>query len=271
MKYALITTAVILLSFAVSWLVSNRIEAMKRRPLWVRAVFTAVLALLLQGITAAAYLSVYYKAEAGADAALADSEAVTVRSPDHMLFFDGPGTETALVFYPGAKVESKAYAPLMKRIAEAGTDCFLLDPPLHLSMLDASGIQRAYAAGNYKSWYAAGHSLGAVSTASYAAKHPEEITGVILLGGYPTASLKDTRLLLIYGSEDGILDRNAYEKSRTLWPLDAEEQVIQGGNHAGFGCYGIQNGDGTASISKDAQQEITAESIRSFVSKNSEK
>ena len=269
MKYMLISTAVLLLCLAASWLISKKIESVRKRSLWVCIVFIIALTFLLLSTAALLYFSMYYQAEAAADAALKDSDSVTVRRENHMLVFDGPGRENAVVFYPGAKVEAKAYAPLMKRLAEAGTDCVLLDPPLHFPLLDGNGIERAYKLGSYDNWYIAGHSLGGTMAALYAAGHPEKIAGVILLGAYPTSSLADTRLLSMYGSEDRILEREGYEKRRNLWPKDAQEHVIQGGNHSGFGNYGLQKGDGTAGISQDAQQKETAEYIHSFVSQKS--
>lgn len=41
--------------------------------------------------------------------------------------------------------------------------------------------------------------------------------------------------------------------------------MIPGGNHAGFGCYGPQNGDGEAGISATEQIQYTAEEITAFV------
>ena len=43
------------------------------------------------------------------------------------------------------------------------------------------------------------------------------------------------------------------------------ERDIEGGNHAYFGNYGEQAGDGQATISRDDQQEQTAEAIASML------
>lgn len=42
---------------------------------------------------------------------------------------------------------------------------------------------------------------------------------------------------------------------------DARELVIPGGNHAQFGSYGPQDGDGEASLSPDEQRALTADEI----------
>jgi hypothetical protein len=40
---------------------------------------------------------------------------------------------------------------------------------------------------------------------------------------------------------------------------------IKGGNHAQFGNYGVQEGDGVASISREAQQEQAANAMLAFL------
>ena len=50
---------------------------------------------------------------------------------------------------------------------------------------------------------------------------------------------------------------------QNIW--DTTEVVIDGGNHAQFGSYGVQKGDGTAEISASDQLEITAEKIIDFI------
>ena len=40
--------------------------------------------------------------------------------------------------------------------------------------------------------------------------------------------------------------------------------MIEGGNHAGFGSYGAQRGDGTATISAQEQQDQAAQAIVAF-------
>jgi hypothetical protein len=61
------------------------------------------------------------------------------------------------------------------------------------------------------------------------------------------------------------MDREKYEKNRSNLPDDMREVVIEGGNHAYFGMYGEQKGDGRASISRERQIEITADAICEFV------
>lgn len=175
-------------------------------------------------------------------------------------FFDGPSEESALIFYPGAKVEETAYAPLLQRIAESSMDVVLEKMPFHLAIFGmnaATDIMRQY---DYENWYIGGHSLGGAMAAGYAADH--DLTGVILLAAYPT-KLVDEPMLLIYGSEDGVVNMDRIAGAEKYGVV--EKKVITGGNHAGFGNYGVQKGDGTAAISTTEQQEITAQMIASWL------
>ena len=108
-------------------------------------------------------------------------------------------------------------------------------------------------------------SLRAIA-ADYAAAHGDALRGVILLAAYPTKELSDDlSLLSVYGTEDGVLRMAPYEKGKACWPDDSLELVIKGGNHAQFGCYGVQAGDGTASLTANEQQAMTASQILDFV------
>ena len=59
-------------------------------------------------------------------------------------------------------------------------------------------------------------------------------------------SATDLEVLSIYGTQDKVLNMEKYEQYRMNLPLDMEEQIIDGGCHAYFGDYGVQDGDGMA-------------------------
>ena len=102
--------------------------------------------------------------------------------------------------------------------------------------------------------------------ANYAAAHSEDYDGLILLAAYSTKDLSQMslRVLSIYGSEDGVLNRDAYKKNWANLPADTTEVVLDGGCHAQFGSYGPQDGDGTPTISGEEQIKQTAEAITAF-------
>ena len=213
-----------------------------------------------------AWLCSCYHADAAALAALSSRDTVTVEKESGVWHFDGPGEDTALIFYPGARVEAAAYAPLLLRLAEGGADSFLVEMPFHLALFDRNAADRIIGKYRYESWILAGHSLGGVMASDYAGAHPEQVKGLLLLAAYPAGEL-DGKLdfLSVYGDRDGVLNRERYEKSRVFWPRGAQELVIPGGNHAGFGSYGPQRGDGEAALSAQEQQELTAAAVLRWI------
>ena len=102
---------------------------------------------------------------------------------------------------------------------------------------------------------------------SYLSQHSSAFQGLILLGAYSTADLSESGLsvLSVYGSEDLILNRDAYEKTRSNLPKDFSEIVLEGGCHAGFGMYGPQEGDGSPMLSTSEQIIQTAKLMSSFI------
>lgn len=219
------------------------------------------------------YVSQYYHAGEAAKSYLEDNankpftytdKTVKVTQEGHDWLFDGPGKDTAIIFYPGAKVDTKAYAPVMYLTAQLGYDCFLVDMPFHLAffgMNRAENVMEKHP--DYTHWYMAGHSLGGAMAGNYAAEHLDQFDGVIFLAAYPTKSLETNgfKVLSIFGSNDGVLNRKHYKNSMSLMPKDFKEVVIDGGNHGQFGDYGEQKGDGKASIGNTEQWSQTAEAI----------
>ena len=189
---------------------------------------------------------------------------VVVKQDGNTVAFIPDEAKAGFIFYPGGKVEHTAYAPLMRGLADRGVLCVLVEMPLNLAVLDmnaAEGIPEAFP--EVERWYLGGHSLGGSMAASYLASHTEEFEGLILLGSYSTADLSGTELsvLSVYGSEDGVLDREKYAEYRPNLPESFTETVIEGGNHAYFGAYGEQEGDGTATVTPAEQLRQTAEAI----------
>lgn len=218
-------------------------------------------ALVLAALGVGAYISGGYRADSVAAAALAGDGTVTVEEAGGRVVFLPEAPKAGFVFYPGGLVEHTAYAPLLSALAREGILCVLVEMPLDLAVLGvdaAEGIPEEYP--QVDDWYIGGHSLGGAMAASHAAGHAEHYEGLVLLAAYSTADLTGSGLevLSLYGSEDGVLDREKYEKYRANLPADAAETVIDGGCHAGFGSYGPQEGDGTPSITTAEQTAQTA-------------
>ncbi len=81
---------------------------------------------------------------------------------------------------------------------------------------------------------------------------------VVWAGDYYHAS--DMAAKVVYGTNDGVVNRDSLTKCVASLP-EKSTCVIEGGNHAGFGDYGAQDGDGEASISASDQQDIAAKAV----------
>ena len=103
--------------------------------------------------------------------------------------------------------------------------------------------------------------MAASFAADYVEDHTDGIRGLLLLAAYPTKDLStsDMSVVTVYGSEDGVLNMDKIVAGRELMPQDYKEVCIEGGNHAQFGSYGAQKGDGTAAIPAEEQWARTVE------------
>ena len=239
----------------------------------------AVLIVLYLGIHI--YAGSYSHATATAREALETSSDVRVKRLDSgdVLFVPGDAgrVSAALVFYPGGKVEVTAYAPLLRRLAERGIACALTRMPENLAVLAPNAADRSR--GELEDalrvagcdplnvpWMMGGHSLGGAMAASYAGSHASEYRGLVLLAAYSSGDISKSGLsvLLVTGTRDGVLNRDRYNSCLANLPSDYREVRIRGGNHAGFGSYGRQDGDRKATISGGEQVEATVQAIVSL-------
>ena len=211
------------------------------------------------------YVNDYYHSDESVQKYLQEtaSDSVSIIEIPDGLFLDGPGEDTAMIFYPGAKVEYTAYVPLFGQLSEQGIDCFLIKMPCNLAFLGKNKAEKIIDSYEYDNWYLSGHSLGGAMAASFASGHLESLSGMVFFASYPTESLKsDTfSVLSIYGSEDGVLNMDKITEGKKLMPNDYTEICIEGGNHAQFGNYGEQKGDHAAWTSRKEQQERTVDAV----------
>ncbi|MHB1017282.1 MAG: alpha/beta hydrolase [Coriobacteriia bacterium] len=184
--------------------------------------------------------------------------------------FEPAGEPSAgLIFYPGGLVDPAAYASLMQQLSENGVLAVIAPMPLDLAVFDigrADDVIAAYA--DIDTWVLGGHSLGGAMAAEYVKGGPGEIDGVVFLASYPAESTDLSGLpvsvLSLYGTEDGV-SGDVFQDSLQRLPDDTSLVEIDGGNHAQFGHYGPQDGDGVATIGRDEQQRITVDAILELI------
>lgn len=207
-----------------------------------------------------AYTANYYHADGTAtDILQAD---VTLHDNGKQLVLPSQtSTTTGIIFYPGAKVEASAYLPLLQNLQAEGITCVILPMPFNFAIFDKNAANSVYSEfPEITHWFIAGHSLGGAMASSYFSQNSDKLDGLILLGAYvygDNINLDDVALL--YGENDKVLNR---EKLTATVP---NTYIIEGGNHAYFGNYGEQAGDGVATISREMQQQEAASYIAGFI------
>lgn len=215
------------------------------------------------------YLTSGYKATDKAHTFLQSTDEVSIKTPSTSLTVFKPAHPKAgIIFYPGGKVEPIAYAPLLHQLAQNDMLCILVSMPFDLAVLDANaadGLQDYFP--EIKHWYMAGHSLGGAMAATYISKHNANFDGLILLAAYSTADLSQTplKVISIYGSNDQVLNREKYQTNLVHLPSDYSEYIIKGGNHAYFGMYGLQKGDGIAALTNEEQIKATVDFLSPLI------
>jgi hypothetical protein len=167
---------------------------------------------------------------------------------------------TGFIFYPGGRVDYRAYAPLLRAVAEQGYLVVLTPMTLNLAVF---GIDTAAAVlpvfPEIQHWAVGGHSLGGSMAAQYVINHPGQLGGLVFWASYPASTMIDNpvQVLSISAGSDGLATPAKIDESRKLLSSSARFVVIEGGSHAQFGSYGLQPGDGTPSIPPAAQWQQT--------------
>lgn len=179
-----------------------------------------------------------------------------------------------LLFQPGAKVDARAYVSLLRPLAKAGHLVIIPKQPLSIGFLAIGALDSARASyPDISSWVVGGHSLGGTTAAveatagsessgggGSAGNFPSDVAGLFLYASYPATNISNVAfpVLSISGDKDGLSTPAKIAESVALLPADTEFVVIPGANHAMFGNYGPQVGDGVATADRTlAQAEIS--------------
>lgn len=243
-------------------------KKMKKRKILLLSVISLI---VLLGLAFFIYTSQYYTAAQTLDEYKTSYNSLTFIEEEDYIKISKANSEKnkiGLIFYQGGKVEYEAYIPLMAEFALKGYSCYLVDMPFHLAVFNINAADSIIEKeSGIEEWYLGGHSLGGAMASSYAANNSDKLKGLFLLGAYPASDLSKTslKMLVLYGENDLVMNQEAFEETKANAPKDSYYQSIEGGNHAGFGDYGEQAGDGKASISNKEQISRTIEYSESFL------
>jgi pimeloyl-ACP methyl ester carboxylesterase len=235
-----------------------------------KILITPAVILLLTVAAFFAWASAPRPTEAIALEALRSDAQVTVETGKWIIFTPvGVQPSMGLIFYPGGKVEAEAYSPTLKEIAAQGYLVVAVPMPLNNALYGvdkASDVIAAYP--DIHTWVLGGHSLGGSMAVRFVYENPGQVDGLALWAAYPSRdndiSTFELPVISIYGSEDGGVGR--IERNASRLPAGTILVRIEGGNHAQFGYYGLQNRDGQALISREEQQSQIIQATLDFLS-----
>lgn len=201
------------------------------------------------------------------DVALSTYEAA--KNYDGYYAFENDQSDIGIIFYPGGRVDERAYAPLAKLLSSQ-YNVYVSQMPIDLAIFGNNKAAEIIPNhDNINSWYMMGHSLGGVMAAQYAYENESQIDGLILLASYPQAthdfSNSELTILSILGTNDTVLNPYELEQSMKLLPPSAFK-YIEGGNHGQMGNYGEQKRDSNATITSEEQQQIIFDFILKEIS-----
>lgn len=229
-----------------------------KRYWWLTLIFLS----LILGITIVALIPPSAAPMPEASSALESDTSITVSTSPWLSFTPtGKELETGLIIYPGGRVDPSAYAPSARALAKQGYLVTIVPMPLDLAFFNpnaAMDVIETYP--EVENWAIGGHSLGGVAAAQFVSNHPSEVSGIYFWGSYPANSDDLTQIpnltaVSIYGTNDGLSTPEKVLAASPLLPQDTMFVPIDGGNHAQFGWYGEQNGDLSATISREIQQK----------------
>lgn len=237
------------------------IEVKRRRWVWALVALGAVILVAVLGFVIWAETPLGPMPEAVA--AMVTDEHVSVVQDDLIVFRPIETTPSVgLVFYPGARIDPVSYAPPMRALAAQGFLVAIAPMPLNLAVLDsdrAAGVIAEFP--EVRRWAVGGHSLGGAMAAAFVNSDPSTVDGLVLWAAYPSSgddlSAWEGRVTSVSATEDGLTTRDDIVRTMPLLPTSTEFVIIDGGNHAQFGWYGNQRGDGVATISREDQQSQT--------------
>ena len=193
---------------------------------------------------------------------LLDLEGVTVYEDGDEIRYTVDNPLKQIVFIPGGLVEPDSYEYLAAALAANGYNVVISKAYFDLAILTPRRAKKFLSADLEN--VIIGHSLGGV-VGSMVASGNDLVDQVILLGSYPINDLTDKDVLIISAEHDLGMNQEEFDASLIYVNEDTSFFHILGGNHAQFGWYGPQKGDGDATLTTNEQQTLVINKILEFL------
>jgi pimeloyl-ACP methyl ester carboxylesterase len=171
------------------------------------------------------------------------------------------------LFWRGGLVSPHAYISSMAEFSRRGYRVVIAKVPRNLAILSVNkGLEISRRLGG--EWVAGGHSLGGVAAAWSLHDHPSAFKGLVIMASFPSddkgLGSRNIPVLSLYAEKDGLSPPADILANASLLPSATVFYRIDGGNHAGFGDYGRQDGDRSADISPAQQHSVMANQLEVF-------
>jgi len=212
-----------------------------------------------------------YRAQ-GFDASILQNSSTVTVNDSRIVFTPKTAIKKVLIFFPGALVDPEAYAPLLRKVAEAGYKAVIVKMPFRQAQHGYNSREIIGLFSDHTLKYClAGHSKGAAMAAKFVFEKLANVDGLVLIGTtHPRdfdLSTLNIPVLKVYGTEDGVADVPQIMANKKLLPKATQFIKVDGGNHAQFAYYGSQLGDHHSLISREKQQLITLNALLEFMNK----
>ena len=245
----------------------------RRRRLRLRRIritgWTALTSLLVTLVGFLTFFHIVFPADRAATLDVFRDSRVTVEARDNRVIMSPTQDpdSVGMLYFPGARVDPYSYLYPLVDIAAEGTTVVIVDPLFNMALIDSRSVgELTRDLPEVSEWVLAGHSLGGVK-ACLEADHPSVIH-LVLFASYCATDISslDIGVLQIVGDQDGLLDNDLRVEALSLLPAGEDATlVIPGANHADFGTYGPQPGDGPSSYTNEEMRAIITEALTTSV------
>jgi hypothetical protein len=229
-------------------------------PGWRRWLGIVAAVLLVGWLAVLAWLRPFTAVEPALTAMSSTATVVVRETPTQIIMEPGlDPIDVGVLFQPGARVDARAYAAVLRPLVDAGYTVVIAKAPLgipFLSFRTFESVRDSYPA--VSRWVVGGHSLGGTVAATIADTHDDDpqqpVDGLLLYASYPASDMSSSLtsdVMSISGTLDGLATPADIEDSRADLPEESAFIPIEGAVHASFGDYGPQPGDGTPTITQD--------------------
>lgn len=198
-------------------------------------------------------------------------------------------SKAGIIFYPGGLVDPHGYITALEDLVlEDNRTVVILKVTSNLAIWNfkkATSILADFP--RVDKWVVGGHSLGGSTACIDVFNNHESFDGLFLMAAYSVNGLSaiEIPVISITCSEDKVLDQKKLNENTVNLPpgmtISSPDELpiggtvgktiyyeIKGGNHAQFGSYGAQDGDGTATISPAEQHVLVNDMLRQFLLTN---